>query len=314
MQVFRKNSVSTTALLVLAGIVLVGCAVTRPDPAPRLADIKMIDRALLVTEGIEIEVLDADGSTPERIRPDEVFSPGRRLPALPWIRDMEPDAKYSAGGYPYFHEAGAYYGIAQAWQITVSSPLARHLPFGYMWGMETRLLVRQVIPGSPAARAGLGEGDGTYIWDYELRGETADDDGLIDSFYAIGVAIDRPSGERVSFVACRSPQGDCQPVRRVIDAEERARPYRVRVHVSGRKRALYGLLAFFPVYSTAEGSAGRLYRIDIPDRYIERAAGGNVSVVYQPYEARYREPESGDIATTEGVSWALWMSDVPFYE
>lgn len=300
-----KALAGSVLLLSLAGIALGGCAVKRPEPAPRLASIEMLDRALLVTEGIEIEVLDADGSMPERIRPDELFSPGRRIPTLPWVRDMEEDAKYSVGGYPYFYKPGAYYGIVDTERFDDAGPA-----FSDLW------LVRRTVPGSPAARAGLGVGDGTFIWAYDLKGKVTGDESawnlLMES------QIDQPVGQRLSYMACRSLQGDCEPVRQSIEAEERARPYRVRVHVAGHDRPLHGLLAFFPVYSTAEGSAGRLYRMDIPDRYIEQAAGGNVAVIYQPYEARYRYrgATSGDIEIRkpERVSWALWMSDVPFYD
>lgn len=300
----RNRAARGAVALILPGMILAGCAST-PELQPRLADIKMPDRALLVTEGIEIEVLDAEGSMPERIRPDEVFSPGRHVPAIANRADLQEvtvrGEQIGANGYPYFYEPGAYYGLVAKGVIQARRAVASALTGGKRAALQReRLLVRHVIPGSPADRAGLGSGAGTPIWDYEPQGDIW--------------GIDRTPGERLSYMSCRSTQGECEPVRRSIQAKERARPYQVRVHVAGQERPLHGLLAFFPVFSTAEGSASRLHRIEIPERYIERAVGGGVSVVFQPYEARYRDAESGDIETTERVSWALWMSDVPFYE
>ena len=71
--------------------------------------------------------------------------------------------------------------------------------------------------------------------------------------------------------------------------------------------------------TTKDTSAKRVYRIQIPEKHVHAARGGQVSVVYQPYD--YFRPEVlaneegveyyGDVETT-GASWVLWLSDAPF--
>jgi len=271
-----------------------GCATGPEVPAPesRLAELRPLERAILITDGVEIEVLDRDGSMPERIVPNESFRPGRVSPYVPAVSNVQTDdLKY------YVRDIG-YYGISSVHDMLPGEPP----------------LVRRVVPGSPADKAGLGAGDGVYVM--RLNGVK-----LLSSHpvwaeaspYSEGI----PVGEGLSFEACQNGGSDarsCPDLRGSMQAEAQPLPYRVRVHVPSRDEPLYGRLAFFHVYSTAQGSAGRIYRLVVPRKYVDRARGGNVSVIYQPYEARYRDPLSGNTAKYDvaKVSWALWLSDVPF--
>lgn len=282
------------SMLLLGTAFIAGCASDQmPSPSPRLADLTLLERGVLVSERIEIDVLDADGVMPERIIKDEIFQPGRYMPVVPRVEHVGTDDLDN-----YLREVG-YYGIVHAYPM-------------YQFGAP---LVRRVIPDSPADKAGLGAGDGVYLMQINNKDITTNEDIL---------AFGSPSiGETISFEACRNAgpnASDCPDLEGTMRAEALPSPYRVRVHVSGRDDPLYGRLAFFPVFSTADGSANRIYRLEIPQEYIERARGGNVSVVYQHYTADSRNPASsvtGSIRPTGGtiqgtfVSWALWLSDVP---
>ena len=94
----------------------------------------------------------------------------------------------------------------------------------------------------------------------------------------------------------------------------------VRVQVPQLEEPLYGVLSLNGVYeTTTDTSAKRVYRLQIPEKHVHAARGGQVSVVYQPYDFTHQvvlENESGteyygDVETT-GASWVLWLSDAPF--
>jgi hypothetical protein len=92
------------------------------------------------------------------------------------------------------------------------------------------------------------------------------------------------------------------------------------VKVPGRDKALYGVLALLPVFSTSSNpSAKRTYRMDIPGANVDQARGGQISVVYEPYPYAYKAIEKDAKgkeyvadASGEMPSWILWISDVPF--
>ena len=85
---------------------------------------------------------------------------------------------------------------------------------------------------------------------------------------------------------------------------------RVRVTVPGRAEPLYGVLALFEISDLGTGPGSRSYRIEIPQQYIDEAAGGRTSVVYESYE----RPGSFyyTVSDYKMPSWALWLSDQPF--
>ncbi len=93
------------------------------------------------------------------------------------------------------------------------------------------------------------------------------------------------------------------------------------VKVPGRDKPLYGVLALLPVYVTSpNSSARRTYRMDIKPENVQPALGGQVSVVYEPYDYTYDtiavnpQTQKGYISTVKGEapSWVLWISDAPF--
>jgi len=87
---------------------------------------------------------------------------------------------------------------------------------------------------------------------------------------------------------------------------------RVRVTAPGLAKPLYGklYLARMPSNSRikATGPASRSYQLEIPEHYVEAAKGGKVSVVFEKVDLVL------DGKNLVGVSWALWLSDLPFPE
>jgi hypothetical protein len=76
----------------------------------------------------------------------------------------------------------------------------------------------------------------------------------------------------------------------------------VRVRVPGMSEPLYGLLSLHGLPTDSRGPARRSLRVSVPERYIEAASDGRVSVVYEP-------------VATDGadyLGWVLWLSDRPF--
>ncbi len=94
----------------------------------------------------------------------------------------------------------------------------------------------------------------------------------------------------------------------------------VRIRLPYREKPLFGVLHLGRVFETSlESSAKRTYRISIPKKRVQDALGGQVSVVYQPYEyerdAVAMDPAGNQFYVKENdssVSWVLWMSDAPF--
>ena len=93
-----------------------------------------------------------------------------------------------------------------------------------------------------------------------------------------------------------------------------------RVKVAGREEALYGVLALNPVVSTStDSSAKRVYRIVVTKKRVDSALGGQVSLLYQPYDYTMQilsVNKAGEsyyeTVKRSGPSWLLWISDAPF--
>ena len=79
---------------------------------------------------------------------------------------------------------------------------------------------------------------------------------------------------------------------------------RVRVHVPGRREALYGLLSLCGAPPDATGPATRNYQIESPQSYVDATNGGRVSVVFEPHQGQW--------AYGEPKSWILWLAQAPF--
>jgi hypothetical protein len=78
----------------------------------------------------------------------------------------------------------------------------------------------------------------------------------------------------------------------------------VNVRMQSLNKELYGVLEFSDVYEECQTTASaRSYYITIPDKYIDDAQGGRISVVYEYYSCS----RGSDIPT-----WILWLSDAPF--
>lgn len=82
---------------------------------------------------------------------------------------------------------------------------------------------------------------------------------------------------------------------------------KVRVSVPDLLDPLYGVLLLGGAPENARGPAARSYLIQIPDKYVEQAQMGRISVVYE-----YVEVESG-VSKQTLPTWALWLSDQRFY-
>ena len=93
-----------------------------------------------------------------------------------------------------------------------------------------------------------------------------------------------------------------------------------RVKVPNREKTLYGVLALCPVVTTStDSSAKRVYRIVVTQDRVNSALGGQVSLLYQPYDyttQRLSVNRAGEqyyeTVKRNGPSWLLWISDAPF--
>lgn len=79
---------------------------------------------------------------------------------------------------------------------------------------------------------------------------------------------------------------------------------RVRVTVPSLDEPLYGLLQLCGVPPEATGPATRRYNLEVPQSYVERTAGGLVSLVYEPHQ--------GQLPNGTPKAWILWLSRSPF--
>jgi hypothetical protein len=78
--------------------------------------------------------------------------------------------------------------------------------------------------------------------------------------------------------------------------------HRVRISHPGYPNGqLYGVLAFYKVFENFHGPASRLYRLEIPQQYIDSTDGGRASVVYEQY----------NYDGNTRAAWAIWLSRAP---
>jgi|GEM_PF-3157831 len=92
---------------------------------------------------------------------------------------------------------------------------------------------------------------------------------------------------------------------------------KVKIRYKSHKKEYYGILEFNQVYEACAGdAAARSYFININDKAIRDASGGNTTVIYESY---YCIPREGDKSLkdytakkTRYTSWVLWLSDIPF--
>lgn len=90
-------------------------------------------------------------------------------------------------------------------------------------------------------------------------------------------------------------------------AEPGCNAKKVRITVPGKKEPLYGLLVMSKVNPCMSHEiASRSYRIVVPQEYVQQAADGRVSVVYEWGECKRSQGEMLKMGT-----WALWLSDRP---
>lgn len=77
----------------------------------------------------------------------------------------------------------------------------------------------------------------------------------------------------------------------------------------GRDDIFYGLLEFNKVHEVCNNDpATRAYFISIPQKYLDAARGGNISVVYEYYSCTPVKKKGTNNYTT----WVLWISDIEF--
>lgn len=78
---------------------------------------------------------------------------------------------------------------------------------------------------------------------------------------------------------------------------------------TGRDDIFFGLLEFNKVHDVCSSDpATRAYFISIPQKYLDAARGGNISVVYEYYSCQPVKKKGTNNYTT----WALWISDIEF--
>jgi hypothetical protein len=77
---------------------------------------------------------------------------------------------------------------------------------------------------------------------------------------------------------------------------------RIRISHPGYPNGeLYGVIAFYKVYENFHGPASRLYRLEIPQVYVDNTDNGRASVVYETYNYEGKTY----------AAWAIWLSRVP---
>lgn len=97
------------------------------------------------------------------------------------------------------------------------------------------------------------------------------------------------------------PEGMNEKYQKAIELGAR----KVRVTFPNVSKPFYGVLLLNSMAVDAKGPASRLYRIDIPDKYVQAGKNGQISVVYELVD--YPKLES-----KEWYAWILWLSDHDF--
>jgi hypothetical protein len=80
-----------------------------------------------------------------------------------------------------------------------------------------------------------------------------------------------------------------------------------RVRVKTGRNVLYGVLLLNYHTESVRGPGSYNYRIEIPEKFIKEAYGGNVSVCYEMVE--WEKPGAPN---QKWFSWVLWLSDTKF--
>ena len=89
----------------------------------------------------------------------------------------------------------------------------------------------------------------------------------------------------------------------------------VIVTVPGKKKPLYGYLNFSKMHPHSKGPGSRSYLIEIPERYVDEASDGRVSLVYEWVSTAniiHRKNRRLTVEDTRQTGWVLWLSDAPF--
>lgn len=91
--------------------------------------------------------------------------------------------------------------------------------------------------------------------------------------------------------------------------KETEKPVKKLKGYTGRDDIFYGLLEFNKVHEICNSDpATRAYFISIPQKYLDAARGGNISVVYEYYNCTPVKKKGANNYTT----WVLWISDIEF--
>lgn len=95
---------------------------------------------------------------------------------------------------------------------------------------------------------------------------------------------------------------------------------KVSVKVPGMNNPMYGVLMLCEVAESAKGPASRLHLIEAPQKYVDQAKEGKISVVYSVvdtgetgYEATGNRYEAYKLVSKKGYGWILWLSDSIIY-
>ena len=94
-----------------------------------------------------------------------------------------------------------------------------------------------------------------------------------------------------------------------LAGKEVEKPVKKLKGYTGRDDIFYGLLEFNKVHEICNSDpATRAYFISIPQKYLDAARGGNISVVYEYYNCTPVKKKGANNYTT----WVLWISDIEF--
>ena len=107
-----------------------------------------------------------------------------------------------------------------------------------------------------------------------------------------------------------------------MGSEDEIPHYDVLIDVEGIRRPFYGILAFMSVADTTNQTTQRVWRLSIPDHYIQNAKGGVVSYVYGrvTYKGKHSADQKYDSSMDHyyypsvdrgAINWILYLSDYP---
>lgn len=107
-----------------------------------------------------------------------------------------------------------------------------------------------------------------------------------------------------------------------IGTEDEIPHYDVLIDVEGEPQPFYGILAFMTVTDTTDQTSQRVWRLSIPDRYIQSAKGGVVSYVHGRFTYKGNNPADQKYDSSMdryyypsvergALNWILYLSDYP---